>query len=54
MWERSLGNVPVTLQVDNAASGDLTGGHAQNSLLVRTLAMRVPSPALWATLYPTA
>jgi hypothetical protein len=33
--------------------GDLTGVHADNALLVRTLAMRVPSPSQWATLYPT-
>jgi hypothetical protein len=46
-------NAPVLVQLNNAASGDLTGGHANNSLLVRTLAMRVPSPTLWATLYPT-
>jgi hypothetical protein len=43
---------PVCLTLDNGASGNLTGGHGQNSLLVRTLAMRVPSPSRWATQYP--
>jgi hypothetical protein len=33
--------------------GDLTGVHADNALLARTLAIRVPWPTLWATLYPT-
>lgn len=50
----SRANAAVTLVMENEASGNLTGGHAQNSMLVRTLAMKVPSPTLWETLYPTA
>jgi hypothetical protein len=45
-------DTPVYLVMNNAAAGDLTGGDGSNSLLIRTFAMRVPSPAVWAAAYP--
>lgn len=44
----------VHLVLANGEDGDLTGGSIYNSMLVRTFAMKVPIPAVWATLYPEA